>query len=55
MSDARYVQHNMFTPEVGGPGKNRGRFLFYVVDVLLYQSDIMVVGRMGRSEKRGKI
>ena len=50
-----FVTFNItFTPEVGGPGKNRGRF-FYVVDVLLYQRDIMVVGRMGRSEKRGKI
>ena len=32
-----------------------GVVFFYVVDVLLYQRDIMVVGRMGRSEKKSKI
>ena len=54
MSDARYVRHNILLLRLAVPVKI-GAVFFYVVDVLLYQRDIMVVGRMGRSEKRGKI
>ena len=40
------------SPLFGGSGENRGRFLFYVVDIHLFQRDIKVVGRIGRSKKR---